>query len=57
MFDVPSSTFIRYQFRYALPYWIKRWIFWKRDVRLQPMVVLDNDVEVIKRGGANNAHN
>ncbi|GHJ89089.1 hypothetical protein NliqN6_5491 [Naganishia liquefaciens] len=58
VFSVPSSTFIKYQYKYALPYWIKRWIFWQRNVRLQPMVVLDDSVEVIKRkGGGNNAHN
>ncbi|KAI5449058.1 hypothetical protein NCC49_005362 [Naganishia albida] len=58
VFDVPSSTFIKYQYKHALPYWIKRWIFWKRDARLAPMLVLDDAVEAVEpKRRANNAHN
>ncbi|KAJ9092100.1 hypothetical protein QFC21_006966 [Naganishia friedmannii] len=58
VFNVPTAQFVRYQYKSALPYWIKRWIFWKRNVKLQPLFLLDEDVEVIERkGSGNNSHN
>ncbi|KAJ9110818.1 hypothetical protein QFC22_006675 [Naganishia vaughanmartiniae] len=58
VFNVPTAQFVKYQYRVALPYWIKRWIFWKRNVKLEPLFILDEDVEVIERkGNGDNSHN
>jgi hypothetical protein len=29
----------------AVPYWFKRWIFWRRDITLRPLVEMDQDID------------
>ena len=36
VFSVPVRDFSRYQVTEVLPYFIKRWIFFRREVRLRP---------------------
>ncbi|KAJ9102052.1 hypothetical protein QFC19_004980 [Naganishia cerealis] len=58
VFNVPTATFVKYQYKVALPYWIKRWIFWKRNIKLEPLFAIDDEVEVIDRKGqGDNSHN
>lgn len=35
VFSIRTRDFMRYQFRVAAPWWIKRWIFWRRGARLE----------------------
>ncbi|KAJ7790395.1 hypothetical protein B0H14DRAFT_2939897 [Mycena olivaceomarginata] len=37
VFAVPTSRHISYQWGTFLPYWIKKWIFFKRDAYLEPL--------------------
>ncbi len=46
MFNVPTKTFIAHTFHEAIPYWIKRWVFWRRDVTLRPLIQWDDDADL-----------
>jgi hypothetical protein len=37
IFNVPIPVFARYQLTKTLPYFIKRWIFFQRHARLEPL--------------------
>ena len=37
VFAVPVGKFAKYQTTVALPYWIKRWVFWQRKAELKPL--------------------
>lgn len=41
IFAVPTRTHMRYQITKALPYFINRWIFRRRDAVLEPLYHLD----------------
>jgi hypothetical protein len=43
VFSVPTNVFIRHTFNQAIPYWFKRWILWRRDITLSPLIENDND--------------
>jgi hypothetical protein len=47
VFNVPTKTFIQHTMHEAVPYWFKRWIFWRRDVTLRPLVEMDNDFDPV----------
>ena len=37
VFATPTTKFMEYQINVALPYFIKRWIFWRRNIELPPL--------------------
>ncbi|KAJ5669908.1 sugar transporter [Penicillium maclennaniae] len=41
VFAVPTRTFMKYQIAEALPYFIKRWILWRRDATLRQLFQLE----------------
>lgn len=45
VFAVPTSTFMSYQTSKALPYWIKRWVFFNRSAKLEPLYHFDNGLD------------
>ncbi len=47
VFAVPTSTFARYQTTKALPYWIKRWVFFNRSARLEPLYHFDEGMDIV----------
>lgn len=48
VFSVPTRVFAKYQVTKALPYFIKRWIFFQRSARLEPLY----KVEIAKKAEA-----
>jgi hypothetical protein len=43
IFSVPTHIFAKYQLTKALPYFVKRWIFFRRNARLEPLYKLEID--------------
>lgn len=41
VFAVPTRKFAGYQFKEALPWFIKRWVFWQRNAKLRPLYTFD----------------
>lgn len=41
IFAVPTRVFMKYQVTKALPWWIKRWVFMRKDATLEPLYQLD----------------
>jgi hypothetical protein len=41
IFAVPTRTFMRYQLTKALPYWFKRYVFFNKEARLEPLYKTD----------------
>ena len=41
VFAVPTRTHMKYQLTKALPYFIKRWVFFNRNAELQPLYSFD----------------
>ena len=41
VFAVPTRTHMRYQLTKSLPYFIKRWVFLRKDAKLQPLYTFD----------------
>ncbi|KAM5355620.1 hypothetical protein ACJ41O_002266 [Fusarium nematophilum] len=41
IFAVPTRVFMQYQVTKALPWWIKRWIFFQPDAALEPLYQFD----------------
>ena len=37
VFSIPTHVFAKYQLTKALPYFIKRWIFFRRNTHLEPL--------------------
>jgi len=37
VFAVPSGNFAKYQLIEALPWWIKRYVFWRKGAKLRPL--------------------
>jgi hypothetical protein len=37
VFSVPTHVFAKYQLTKVLPYFIKRWIFFRRNTHLEPL--------------------
>ncbi|KAL2813162.1 hypothetical protein BJX63DRAFT_395145 [Aspergillus granulosus] len=42
IFAVPTRTFMRYQLFQALPWWIKRYVFFQKNARLEPLYKFDH---------------
>jgi len=49
VFSVPVSVFAKYQLTKALPYFVKRWIFFQRSARLEPLYKIE--IEKKKEAG------
>ncbi|KAH8176562.1 sugar transporter domain-containing protein [Sarocladium implicatum] len=43
VFSVPMRRFMHYQTRVALPWWLRRWVLWRRDEVLEPLALAGND--------------
>jgi hypothetical protein len=43
VFAVPTRTHMHYQCTKALPYFINRWIFMRKDAVLEPLYTFDNN--------------
>ncbi|GAM43318.1 hexose transport-related protein [Talaromyces pinophilus] len=41
IFAVPTRVFMRYQLNKALPYWMQRWVFMRKDAVLEPLYHLE----------------
>ncbi|KAL2163600.1 hypothetical protein VTH06DRAFT_5658 [Thermothelomyces fergusii] len=41
VFAVPTAKFAKYQVTKALPWFIKRWVFWQRNAQLEPLYKFD----------------
>jgi hypothetical protein len=41
IFAIPSRVFTKYQFTHALPYWFKRYVFFRRDAKLEPLLKME----------------
>ncbi|TVY70845.1 putative metabolite transport protein YfiG [Fusarium oxysporum f. sp. cubense] len=41
IFAVPTRVFMRYQVTKVLPWWIRRWILFQREARLEPLYQFD----------------
>ena len=52
IFAVPTSTFIRYQYTKWLPWYIKRYVFFKKDAVLEPLYNFDQGVTDQRRMSA-----
>ncbi|KAL5334305.1 hypothetical protein BJX70DRAFT_405506 [Aspergillus crustosus] len=42
IFAVPTRTFMRYQVFQAVPWWIRRYVLFQKDARLEPLYKLDH---------------
>src|SRR5690606_4192365 len=51
VFAVPSRKFAEYQVTKFVPWFIKRWIFWQRNAKLEPLYKFDS----VKREESPNA--
>jgi hypothetical protein len=38
VFDIPTSKFAAYQVKHAIPYWFKRYVFFNKSAKLQPLI-------------------
>jgi hypothetical protein len=60
VFAVPVGTFIKYQFTKAVPYWIKRWVFFRKSAKLEPLYSFESDevrhARHVKGKGIGNGH-
>jgi sugar porter (SP) family MFS transporter len=52
VFAVPTSKHISYQGTVFLPYWIKKWVLWRRDTVLPPLYNFDEveSITVFEKG-------
>lgn len=41
IFGVPTRRHIAYQMRVWLPWWVKRYVFWRKDAKLEPLYHLE----------------
>ncbi|KAL8283350.1 hypothetical protein RQP46_005760 [Phenoliferia psychrophenolica] len=41
VFSVPTKKFASYQAQKSIPYFIKRYIFWNRSARLEPLFIIE----------------
>ena len=44
VFAVPTRTHMHYQVTKALPYWIKRWVLFRKNTQLEPLYHFDSPV-------------
>jgi len=51
VFAVPTRRFARYQVTEALPWFVKRWVFWQRKAELKPLYHFDQEKRA-KKGEA-----
>jgi hypothetical protein len=47
VFAVPTRTHAKYQLTKSLPYFIKRWVFFRKNAKLEPLYTFDTP-EVIE---------
>lgn len=45
VFGIRTRRHIHYQFTQSLPYFIKRWIFWNRKAKLEPLYQMETSVQ------------
>lgn len=52
MFAVPTSKHISYQAKVFLPYFIQRWVFFRKDAKLPPLYDFDEveSITVFEKG-------
>jgi MFS family permease len=52
VFAVPTSKHVAYQAKVFLPYWIRRWIFFNRNAKLEPLYNFDEveSITVFEKG-------
>ena len=43
VFEIPTSQFIRYNVKEALPYWFSRYVFCNKRATLRPLLAQDGD--------------
>jgi hypothetical protein len=48
IFAVPTRTHMHYQINKALPYFIKRWVYWDKTATLEPLYKFDTAGETDK---------
>ena len=48
IFAVPLRKFMSYQTGTWLPWWIKRYVFWNKSAKLQPLYRFENVKEALK---------
>ena len=41
VFAVPVRKFVGYQLTVALPWWVKRWVFFQKSATLRPLYQMD----------------
>lgn len=46
IFAVPSRRFMRYQMSEALPWWVKRWVLFRKDAKLKPLYQFEGTMMV-----------
>jgi MFS family permease len=51
VFAVPTSRFARYQVTQALPWFVRRWVFWQRGAELKPLYRFDQEKKTKKEEG------
>ncbi|KAL2126880.1 hypothetical protein VTI74DRAFT_11689 [Chaetomium olivicolor] len=51
VFAVPTSRFAKYQITQALPWFVKRWVFWQRKAELKPLYQFDQEKKAKKEEG------
>ncbi|KAI8630833.1 sugar transporter-domain-containing protein [Xylariaceae sp. FL1651] len=51
VFAVPSTLFIKYQFTKALPWWIKRWVLFRKNATLEPLYHFDSPPIAVSQPG------
>ncbi|KAK6083631.1 hexose transporter [Seiridium cupressi] len=41
VFGLPTAKFVQYQLKKWLPWWIQRYVFWRKDAKLEPLYHFD----------------
>lgn len=49
VFAVPTSTHASYQLTKFAPYWVKRWVLFQRNAKLEPLYHFEQVAEDAKR--------
>lgn len=51
IFSVPIPVFAKYQLTHTLPYFFRRWIFFRKDATLVPLYQTDDSMEDVSYAG------
>ena len=46
VFSIPTETFAKHQLTKALPYFFKRYVFFQKDAKLEPLIKVDESLRV-----------